>query len=211
MTRFLFCASLAVVGGVSTQLLTTRYLPLAERFLWERWGEFVPFGALGGALLGNLCWVALKASQRVTRAMFVCVVANVVVWLAFLVFNPPLTESEFAEITTQRAGQNSQNGLDIVDDAPVVVAGRWSGTFGAVNGADYALHLFAGPAVMFAEVLVVPVLYSGSYATTGESWEVAGVGFMLSTSFWTTFGGGISALRRAYRRRRAARLIMPVG
>jgi hypothetical protein len=133
----------------------------------------------------------------------VLVVANVLVWISFLVFNPQRPESEFAEITARRAGQGSQDGLDIIDDAPIIVAGRWSGTFGAVNAADYALHLSAGPAVTFAEWIVVPPLSIGSDATKGESYVIAGVAFVLSTSFWTAFGGSISALRRAYLRRRS--------
>jgi hypothetical protein len=196
---------LAVIGAIGTQLLATRYLPLADRFVWDSWDDLVPFGAVGGALLGNLCWVALKASERVTGATFVCVVANVLVWIAFLVFNPPLTASEFAEISAHRAGQDSRSGYDIVTDVPIVVAGRWSGTWGALNAADYALHVFAGPAVLFAELLVVPPFYSGDYATKGESYVIAGVCFVLSTSFWAAFGGGISAFRREYRRRQAAR------
>jgi hypothetical protein len=207
VTRFLLCASLAVIGAIATQLSATRYLPLAERLRWESWDELVLLGVIGGALLGNLWWVALKLPERLTRATLLCVVANVLVWISFLIFTPPLTASEFAEISAHRAGQDSRNGfdVDIVHDVPIVVAGRWSGTWGAVNAADYALHLFAGPAVIFAELLVVPPSYSGNYATKGESYVIAGVGFVLSTSFWTAFGGGISALRRVYRRRRSAR------
>jgi uncharacterized membrane protein YfcA len=147
VSRFRLCASLAVVAAIATQLSATRYLPLAERLRWETWDwdELVFFGAIGGALLGNLCWVAVKLSERVTRATLVCVIANVLVWIAFLVFNPPLPESEFAEITARRAGQ-SRDGLDLdlIDHAPIVIAGRWSGTFGAVNNADLALSFFAG-------------------------------------------------------------------
>jgi hypothetical protein len=192
----------ALVGAVATQLLATRYLPFADRLLWENWDDLVPLGAVGGALLGHLCWVAQKPSERVTQAMQLCVIANVLVWVAFLVFNPPLTESEVADINARRG---DQDGLDIIDDAPIVVAGRWSGTWGAVNTADYALHAAAGPAVTFAELLVVPPLYIGSNATRGESYVIAGVGFVLSTSFWLAVGGAISAFRRAYHRRWPAR------
>jgi len=207
VTRFRICAALAVIGAIATQLSATRYLPLAERLGWESWDELVLFGAIGGALLGNLCWVAMKPFERVTRATLLCVLAHVLVWISFLVFNPPLKESEFVDINARRTGQDAQVGLDVVDDAPIVVAGRLSGTFGAVNTADYALHLAAGPAVTFVEWLVVPPRYrfSGIPASKGESYVIAGVGFVLSTSFWTAFGGGVSALRRAYRRRRAAR------
>ena len=204
MTRFLPCASLAVIGAIATQLSATRYLPVAERLRWESWDELVLVGAIGGALIGNLCWVAMKLPERVTRATLLCVVANVLVWISFL-FTPPLTASEFVEIVAHRAGQDSQDGFDIVHDVPIVVAGRWFGTWGAVNAADYALHVFAGPAVIFAELVVVPPSFSGNYATKGESYAIAAVAFVLSTSFWTAFAGGISALRRAFLRRQAAR------
>jgi hypothetical protein len=210
VTRFLLCLSLALVAAIATQLLATRYVPLAERLLWENWGDLIVFGAICGALVGNLCWVALKVAERVTRATLVCVVANVLVWIAFLVFNPPLTKAEWAEMTRppeQDAHAAAQGaGLDIVDDAPLVVAGRWSGTFGSVSTSDYFLGLFAGPPVTFAWLLVVPPRYPTSYRSTteGESYVVAGVGFVLSTAFWVAFGGGISALRRAFQRRRSA-------
>jgi hypothetical protein len=206
VTRFLICASLAVIGAIATQLSATRYLPLAERLVWESWNELALFGAIGAALIGNLCLVAMKPLERVTRATLLCVLTHVLVWISFLVFNPPLTESEFVGINARRTAQDAQVGLDIVDDAPIVVAGRWSGTFGAVNAADYALHLAAGPAVTFVEWLVVPPRYkfSGIPASKGESHVIAGIAFVLSTSFWTAFGGGISAFRRAYQRRQAA-------
>lgn len=205
----LLCASLTLVGAVATQLLTTRFVPLpplAERIAWENWGSLVPFGAICGALLGNLCWVALKPSERVTRATLLCVVANVLVWIAFLLFNPPLPESEFVEIAANRArADQSGDSLDLITDQPIVVAGRWSGTYGSVNTADRALGFFAGPAVMFMNFLVVPPRYIGSDATKSESWVTAGVGFVLSTSFWMAVGGGMSAIRRGFQRRQAAR------
>ena len=207
MTRFRLCASLAVSGAIATQVFATRYLPLVGRLSWESWDERMLLGAIGGALIGNVCWVAMNLPERVTRAALLCAAANVLVWISFLIFAPPLTGSEFAEISSRRAGQDSQNGfdLDIVHDVPIVVAGRWSGTWGAVNTADYALHVFAGPAVIFAELVVVPPSFSGNYATKGESYAIAGVAFVLSTSFWMAVGGGMSALRRAYQRRQAAR------
>jgi hypothetical protein len=45
---------------------------------------------------------------------------------------------------------------------------------------------------MFTNLLVVPPRYIGSDATKSESWVTAGVGFVLSTSFWMAIGGGIS-------------------
>ena len=85
-------------------------------------------------------------------------------------------------------------------DGPIVVAGRHQGTFGGANFADRLLGLCAGPATEFATLLVIPALYLGTEVTRGESFVVAAIGFVLSTSFWTAVGGTISAWR-AYRRR----------
>jgi hypothetical protein len=85
------------------------------------------------------------------------------------------------------------------------VAARWHGTFGAVNFADWLLTLFAGPAIEFTELLIVPSRYIGTDATKRESFAIAGIGFVLSTGFWVTFGNAASALRRRYRRRAAGR------
>ena len=49
VTRFLLCASLAVIGAIATQLSATRYLPLVDRLQWESWDELVLLGAIGGA------------------------------------------------------------------------------------------------------------------------------------------------------------------
>ena len=87
-----------------------------------------------------------------------------------------------------------------VTDAPIVVAGRWSGTFFPVNFADRLLSLFAGPAIGSAYRLVQPTQYDN--VNKGESFAIAGLGFLFSTAFWTAVGGSVSAVRRARLRRR---------
>lgn len=83
------------------------------------------------------------------------------------------------------------------------MAGRWHGTFGALNFADWLLSLFAGPAIGFAELLIVPARYIGIDATKRESFAIAGLGFVLSTGFWLALGDTLSALRRGFQARAA--------
>jgi hypothetical protein len=143
--------------------------------------------------------------------MIVCVLANVLVWMSFLLFNPPLPDSEFTRIAADRARHDAGSAeIDFVTDQPIVVAGRWHGTFGSVNRADFIFSFFADPAVVFTEWLVIPPRYIGSDATKGESYVAAAAGFVLSTSFWTAVGGGVSALRRAIRRRKKESRQRPV-
>jgi hypothetical protein len=162
VTRFLLCASLAVIGAIATQLSATRYLPLVDRLQWESWDELVLLGAIGGALLGNLYWVAMKPSERVTRAIVLCVLAHVLVWISFLIFNPPLTEAEFADIDASRKALSTDNGFDLLTDQPFVVAGRWSGTYGAVNDADgtFAMDSMGAPGMV-----ITPASHTGGDST----------------------------------------------
>jgi hypothetical protein len=70
-----------------------------------------------------------------------------------------------------------------------------------MNFADGLLTLFAAPAITFAHRLVVPPRYLFLDATKGESFAIAGLGFLLSTAFWMAVGGTVSGLTRAFRSR----------
>jgi hypothetical protein len=74
-----------------------------------------------------------------------------------------------------------------------------------VNFADWLLSLFAGPAIGFADLLIVPSRYIGIDSTKRESFAIAGIGFVLSSGFSVVFGDVVSALRRLYGRRVAKR------
>jgi hypothetical protein len=192
---------MGIAGVVLTQFMTYRTLPLAEVFRWENWQSAWIEGATAGALLGHLVWVIAKPRQRVSRAVAVCTIANVIVWLSFLAITPELPASEFRRIDAERAKRDADSGLDLITDQPIVVAGRWHGTFGAFTAADRLLTLFAAPAIAFSAMLIVPVRYIGIDATKRESVAIAGLGFVLSTAFWTAVGGTASGLRRKSRAR----------
>ena len=122
--------------------------------------------------------------------------------MSFLTVTPPLDEAEFNRIDGERVQRDAnQGGLEWVTDRPIVVAGRWHGTFGAVYSADWLLSLFAGPAIGFADLLVVPSRYIFVDATKRESFAIAGLGFVLSTGFWVAFGDVLDALTGVFRRR----------
>jgi hypothetical protein len=194
----------AMSGAVTTQFLTYRFLPVSEIFRWGNWGSPWIAGALAGALFGHALWVVAKPRQRTSRTAAMCAVANVFVWLSFLTFTPPLDNAEFSRINKERLHRDANHGgLHWVTDQPIVVAARWHGTFGAVNSGDCLLSLFAGPAIGFAELLVVPSRYIGIDATKRESLAIAGLGFVLSSGFWVGFGNLVSALARPFRRRAA--------
>jgi hypothetical protein len=197
----------AMLGAAMTQFLTYRFLPIGEVFRWENWQSPWIAGATGAALIGHLLWVIAKPRQRTSRAATVLTLANVFVWLSFLTFTPPLDSAEFSRVESERVQRDAdRGGIDLITDQPIVVASRWHGTFGAVNFADWLLSLFAGPAIGFAELLIVPSRYIGIDATKRESFAIAGLGFILSTGFWLAFGDVVSALRRRFRARAAKRL-----
>jgi hypothetical protein len=112
-----------------------RFLPVSEAFRWENWASpWIVAGALAGAIIGHALWVVAKPRQRASRAAAVCVLANVLVWLSFLTFTPPLDNAEFSRVDKERVQRDAEPGrLDFVTDQPTVVAARWHGTFGAVN------------------------------------------------------------------------------
>ena len=195
-----------ISGAGITQYLTYRFLPVGEIFRWENWDSLWIAGATAGAIVGHLIWVISKPRQRASRAAAICALANVLVWLSFLTLSTPLDDAEFSRIDRERVQRDAnQGGLDLITDQPIIVAARWHGTFGALNFADGLLTLFAGPAIGFTELLIVPSRYIGIDATKRESFAIAGIGFVLSTGFWIAFGDVVSALRRLYKRRAAKR------
>lgn len=195
-----------ISGAVITQYLTYRFLPAGEIFRLENWQSPWIAGATAGAIVGHFIWVISKPRQRASRAAAICALANVLVWLSFLTFSRPINNAEFSRIDRERVQRDAnQGGLDLVTDQPIIVAARWHGTFGAVDFGDWLLTLFAGPAIGFAELLIVPSRYIGTDATKRESFAIAGIGFVLSTGFWVAFGNAVSALRRLYRRHASKR------
>ena len=174
-----------------SQYLTHRSLAVTDIFRSGHWQSPWIAGTVAGAIAGYFLWVIAKPRQRTSRAAVVCVLANVLVWLSFLAVTPPLDDAHFSRVERARAQSDmDSDGLDIVEDGPIVVAARWHGTFGGVNFADWLLGVFAGPAIGFAEELIVPSRYVGifaEYATKPESFEIAGIGFVLSTCFWVAF------------------------
>jgi len=195
---------LAILGAAMTQLLTNRFVPVAEIFHWENWQSSWIEGATAGALFGHFLWVIAKPRERASRSATSCTLANTLVWLSFLTFSPPLDTAEFTRIERERVQRDADlGGFDLTTDQPIVVAGRWHGTFGAMNFADWLLTLFAAPAIGFAELLIMPSRYFGIDATKRESFAIAGLGFVLSTAFWVAIGDVATALRRRYLARKA--------
>lgn len=197
---------LAISGAAVTQFPLYDFLPLSEIFRPENWGSDLIPGAVAGATIGHFIWVIAKPRRRASHAAAVCVLANIFVWLSFLTFTPPLEDAEFSRVDKERSQRDANpSQLDASAHQPIVVASRWHGTYGALSFADQLLTFSAGPAIWFAELLIVPVRHIGIDATKRESFAIAGLGFVLSTSFWVALGDIVSALRRLYRRRTAKR------
>lgn len=181
---------------------TDRVLSMAEMLRPAEWQISWFAGATGGALIGHLLWVMAQPRQRISRAATACALVNALVWLSFVTVTPPLDGVEFGRVENERVQRDPDPGrLDLVTDRPIVVAGRWHGTFGAMNLADWLLSLLAGPAIEFAALVVVPSRFIGLDATKGESYAIAGLGLVLSTAFWLAFGDMVTALGRAFRKR----------
>ena len=202
MRTYLAILLAAGVGGAAaTQWLFYRFLPLSEVFRWSDldllW--LLP-GAIAGALSAHFVAVIAQPRRRGSRGAVVCAAANTAVWLAFL-STATLSQSEFQQIAARRVEIDSaRGGMNFITDQPIVVAARWSGTFGAVNVPDRLLNLSAGPAIGFANMVIVPARYADS-ATRGESYAVAGLAFFLSTAFWIAAGGLAPRLIRRLRRK----------
>jgi hypothetical protein len=180
-------------GAVATRVLIGRIWPL-DIVEWDFSATLMAHGAVAAVLVGRLAWALMKPSLRLSRASVLCVCANTLVWTWFLL-SPAVPESEFARIAAERAGRNV-SGMELVEDAPTILAGRWHGVYGAVNAADRWLTLFAAPATWFAEALVVPPMPG---VTRAESMAVAVLAFVFSTAFWVAAPDIFRGLRRAYR------------
>lgn len=160
---------------------------------WDMW---LVTGAAAGALFGVLLWTLLAPRSRVRRATAILVATNCLAWLSYLVFTPPMPDSEFDAIVRQLEG------LDIIHDGPSVLAGREAG-FWPVNPSHRFLQVMAGPAIGFAELHVMPA--SGTLPTRTESYWIAVIAFVLSTAWWTTVGGLATCIRSAWKQRVVAR------
>jgi hypothetical protein len=206
-------AGAGVIGAVVTQVLSVwNYLPSetltwstwSETLLWINWGSWTFAGAIAGVLVGHTALVFKDPKQRLSPAVAVCVLGNMVAWLVFLAFGERVTEAEFARSAVERARLGAGiGGLSMMHDAPTVVACRWVGTFGAINFADRILALFAGPAIDFTQAVIVPdasSIVEGIIATPRESWRVAASAFLLSTTFWVAVGSVVNAGSRLRRR-----------
>ena len=195
--RSLLAAS-ALSGAVLTHFLLVRTLPIAAAFDFGSLdGYWVTVGAIAGVVLGHAGWVAVHPRQRLSRPAALCALANLAAWGTFVAFTPPVEDSEFERIAAARARLEAEPmSIQIVHDAPTIVAGRWHGTFGAVNFPDRLLSLFDPGAIGFAQLLLIPPRYLVTGATRGQSFAVAGLAFLLSTAFWVGLGGAIAALRR---------------
>lgn len=192
-----------LVGAAATHWLFYRFLPPSEIFHWSMvdlvW--LIP-GAIAGGLSAHLLAVIARPRRWVSAGAVVCVAANAAVWLAFLC-TAPLSQAEFQRIDARRQEADSTGGLvNFATDQPTVVAGRWHGTYGVINFADGFLTMSAGPAIGFANTIVVPARYDGE-ATKRESFAIAGLALFLSTAFWTAAGGLATSAMQSLRRRSA--------
>jgi hypothetical protein len=163
--------------------------------------------AIAVALVGHLAWSCWRPSTRIGRVARWLMAAQTAAWIAFLIVTPPVPDEVFAEIDARRRSPSGH--IEIVHDAPTIVAGRYSGTFGSVNEADRAMGLMT-PALGYALVLqvhLVPPRHAATEPTRGESWAVAAVAFVLSMAFWNALGATVQFWRA--RRRALARTLDP--
>lgn len=189
----------ALTGAWSTELLLYRDIGVLAALRWGYWPGLNVEGAIAGALLVNFAWILINPRRRLRRSAAIAVVANAAVWVAFLLLTPPLTLAQFVEIDSERARREADSAMTLMSHQPVIVAGRMVGTYWSINIMDRPLHLFAGPAIQYAALIVVPIRYGTANATRPESFVIAGAAFVLSTAFWAVFAPGVTSLARWYR------------
>jgi hypothetical protein len=198
MRRLLGLLSIGAVAGAMTGYLVSLRGQLWLGLIYLAWPVVIG-GAIAGALLTYLA-LALREPWRVSRAARIAILVSAIIWIAFWVTSPRVTAEEWARIDADRQWQE---GMNIIHDIPITVAGRWHGTFGATSVADDCLTLAAAPAIDFAELLVVTMPAYGAPGRQGESYVIAALGFGLSTAFWHAIGVFVDLLIERRRRKRA--------
>jgi hypothetical protein len=198
-----------LVGSAATMLAYMRTVPgTSIGDALRSWDLWVVTGAAAGALLGVLLWTLLAPRSRVHRATAILVAANCLAWLSYVVVTPPMPGIELDAIPRQRAADDARwldGRVNGIHDGPSVLAARESG-FWPVNPSHRFLLLMSGPVIGFAELQVVPSRYLGTRPTSGESYWIAGIAFVLSTAWWTTVGGLVAWIRSVWKQRAAARI-----
>jgi hypothetical protein len=195
----------ALLGACVNQAVFFRFMPFPESLHWENWmWSFALEGAIAGALVANLLWMTAHP-RRLRRSAAIAVAVNTLVWIAFLVVTPKLTSADFEAIQAERIRIDADSDMDLATHEPVIVAARMLGSYGAEERLDRLLGLFAGPAITWAAMVIVPVEYGTSRATRRESYYVAIVAFTLSTAFWLAFAPALSSGVRRLRRLRRER------
>lgn len=166
--------------------------------------------AVAIALVAHLAWSCWRPSTRIGRLSRWLMAAQAVAWIAFLAVSPPVPDKVFADIDARRPAHRD-GAFVIVHDAPTIVAGRYSGTFGPMNAADRAMIMFT-PALGYALVLhfhLVPHRSKLTEPAREESYAIAALAFVVSLAFWNALGTGVQAWRA--RRRARARALDPLA
>ena len=133
------------------------------------------------------------------RPAAIVLVANALIWVAFLLLTPPLTQSEFDAIKVERNRRDADPGFELITHEPVIVAARRLDTYAPDTVPERLLQIAAGPAIQLMAAVVVPADYGTAHATRRESHIVAAGGVILSAIFWTAIGVVVSSLvRRAW-------------
>lgn len=160
-------------------------------------------GIVSGGLLGFLVWRILDLRHRINRLAIILVAVNAGAWLLYLVVTPHPRDRD-DPVRRQRAEDGSQealgwpSGIVLISHPPSLLAGRrltW------VDLAEKHLGLMAGPAVAFVEEQAVPERYSQTGPTVTESYWIASIAFLVSTSWWVTIAPLSSWLRTVRRQR----------
>jgi hypothetical protein len=168
------------------------------------WPGWVRDGSLSGALLGYLVWLLRAPSRRTSRTASALLAINGAAWAAFLLFAPPLTAQEWSGVVQRRAVRDTSTGLELISHAPVIVAGRWHSAYPGVS--DKMLAIMAEPAILVATHYIVPSKSAGEPAMERESYLIAEVAGLLSSTWWLAFGNTATSFVTYLRRHRPGRI-----
>jgi hypothetical protein len=200
--RLLLITLGALAGCIGTAFAAARVvggIGLADAVMAKPFS--IAAGIISGALLGFLVWTILDPRRRINRLAIILVAINAGAWLLYLFATPQLKNRE-DPILRQRAEQDAQlelgSGTVWTSHPPSLLAGRlltW------VSYPEKPLGLTAGPAVVFVQEQTVPERYWQTGPTVTESYWIAPIAFLVSTSWWVTFAFFWSWFRSGRRQR----------
>jgi hypothetical protein len=194
------------VAGAAIGLLVTVYrflpFPMPLEDAWGLWDYWLVDGLLIGALVGVFVWMVRAPRRRLPIDARCAIGINVLAWTMFLLFSPLVPDETFQAVARIRASGNAGMGTT---DVPTVVAARPFGGWSPSLFPGGLASAMSGAFVDRIQLHAISGLYVGAGPTRRESYVIAAVAFIVSTAFWSAFGGALAWMRRSISKRLSQR------